>query len=228
MGDIGGSWLNLAVHLGDQGLLLWGGTWYGRRGTLTKPGNAREGPPSVGTEQGQIQRELTLQASLRPGVCRRRTSNGVPWAKLNEPWINAREDRMRKGNGASAAQCATRPSNHLRTWLVRADMATFKRVALPRLDMLNRRTLGQCTAPEVGNLMQDLDVDLGPTGLSLLRAPPLHVFTEALAGLQKGDSARRMDLGALGRLGGASRRSWQPIAALPQRCFPVFSPGVSP
>ena len=51
--------------------------------------------------------------------------------------------------------------------------------------------------------MQDLDVDLGPTtGLSLLGAPPLHVFTEALAGLQKGDSARRMDLGALGRLGG--------------------------
>ena len=150
----------------------------------------------------QIQRELTLQASLRPGVCRRRTSNGVPWVKLNEPWINAREDRMRKGNGASVAQCATRPSNHLRTWLVRADMATFKCVALPRLDMLNRCTLGQCTAPEVCNLMQDLDVDLGPTGLSLLRAPPLHVFTEALAGLQKGDSARRMDLGALGRLGG--------------------------
>ena len=96
----------------------------------------------MGTEQGQTQRELTLQASLRPGVCKRRTSNGVPWAKLNEPWINAREDRMRKGNGASVAQCATRPSNHLRTWLVRADMATFKRVALPRLDMLNRRTLG--------------------------------------------------------------------------------------
>ena len=106
-----------------------GGTWYGRRGTLTKPGNAREGPPSVGTEQRQTQRELT-SASIRE------TSNGVPWAKLNEPWINAREDRMRKGNGASVAQCATRPSNHLRTWLVRADMATFKCVALPSLDML--------------------------------------------------------------------------------------------
>ena len=139
------------------------------------------------------QRELTLQASLRPGVCERLTSNGIPWAKLNEPWINVRGENAEGQWGLGCRVCnqALKSSSHL----VRADLATFKSVTVPRLDLLKKH---QASAQHQKSVMQYLDIELGPTGLSLLGAPPLHVFTEALAGLQKGDSARRMDLGGTG------------------------------
>ena len=134
------------------------------------------------------QRELTLQASLRPAVRKRLTSNGVPRAKLSEPWINAREDADGQwGLGCQVCNLAMHSSSHM----VRTDMATFKCVTLPRLDVLKKH---QASAQHQKSVMQGLDVD----GLAVLGAPPLHVFTEALAAIQKGDSARRMDLGGTG------------------------------
>jgi len=118
------------------------------------------------------QRELTLQASLRPGVRKRLTSNGVPRAKFSEPWINAREDADGQwGLGCQVCNLAMHSSSHM----VRTDMATFKRVTLPRLDVLKKH---QASAQHQKSVMQGLDVD----GLAVLGAPPLHVFTEALAG----------------------------------------------
>ena len=68
------------------------------------------------------QRELTLHASLRPGVCKRLTSNGVPWAKLNEPWINAHEDAEGQwGLGCKVCNQALQSSSHL----VHADVAAL-------------------------------------------------------------------------------------------------------
>ena len=126
------------------------------------------------------QRELTLQASLRPAVRKRLTSNGVPRAKLSEPWINAREDADGQwGLGCQVCNLAMHSSSHM----VRTDMATFKCVTLPRLDVLKKH---QASAQHQKSVMQGLDVD----GRAVLGAPPLHVFTEALAGLQSGESAR--------------------------------------
>ena len=137
------------------------------------------------------QQELTMEASLGPDVCQRLLSKGVPQAKLSLPWINARDEDGQWGVGCEVCRQALGQSSHL----VRGDMASFKCSAPPRFDLLKKH---QATAQHRKSVMNSLEVDLGPKGLPLLGAPPLHVFTEALALLQNGESARRMDLGGTG------------------------------
>jgi hypothetical protein len=125
---------------------------------------------------------------LSADLCQRLLSKGVPQAKLSLPWVNARDNSGQWGIGCEV--CGQSKSSTL----VRGDFAAFKSTAL-RVDVLRRH---QASAQHRRCVLEALEVNLGPKGLALVGAPPLSAFTEALAKLQTGESARRMDQGGTG------------------------------
>lgn len=141
----------------------------------------------------QWQRELTFGASLTSALRADLIAHGVTLDTLNQPWISARQhEDGRWGIGCEVCSQAHKASKGLH--LIRTDMATFSCVTA-RKDLWKKH---QASVQHKKSVLQALGVNLGPTGGPLVGAPPLEVFNEVLAHVQRGESMRRMDQGGSG------------------------------
>ena len=141
----------------------------------------------------QWQQDFTLGASLKKGLCQRLLAGGVPRQALSAPWVDARVDRDGRW-GLGCKVCSKALAQDRSAHLNRVDMANFSCLQA-RPDVLRKH---QETTQHQKSVLLALDLPLGPSGAPLVGAPPLDIFIEALARLQKGESARQTDQGGTG------------------------------
>ena len=80
------------------------------------------------------------------------------------------------------------------TLCLRIEMATLS-CTNTRNDALNKH---QASRQHQKSVLEELGVQVGPNGNPLVGTPPFEVFSEVLAKLQSGTSARKIDRGSAG------------------------------
>ena len=116
-------------------------------------------------------------------------------ARLDRPWISAKENKRgvwwiwhrARGMFPDARQ---EPS----PFFLHTDMATFS-CTTTRKDALRKH---QASRQQRKSVLEELGAHVGPNGNLLVGALPFEVFSEVLAKLQNGMSARKIDRGGTG------------------------------
>ena len=172
----------------DADAVAWGG--------VTSPARMRETKCNVQMWErleAQRRQELTLEASLSREFRVELISNGVSLAALGQPWVSAREQDGRWGVGCEVCSRALN-SGQLHVHSTRAEFATFSCQSI-RKDILKKH---QASLQRQKSVLLALGVNLGPNGAPLLGAPPLELFKQVLAQVQRGESLRSIDAGGTG------------------------------
>ena len=142
--------------------------------------------------QSLWRRELTLRASLSKATVKELIDSGVAGARLDQPWISAKE---KEGGGFGiGCEVCFRMLDTSQVHLIRTEMATFS-CTTTRKDLLRKH---QASHQHQKAVLRELGVEVGPKGYPLVGAPPLEVFSEVLAKVQSGESARKIDQGGTG------------------------------
>ena len=93
------------------------------------------------------------------------------------------------------------------TLFLRLELATFSGTST-RNDAVNKH---QDSQQHNKSVLEELGVPVGPSGIPMVGAPPIKVFSEALAKLQSGTSARNIDRALQGAGSGTSGSvCWKP------------------
>ena len=172
----------------DADAVAWGG--------VTSPARMCETKCNVQMWErlaAQRRQELTLEASLSREFREELINNGVSLAALEQPWVSAREQDGRWGIGCEVCSRALN-SGQLHLHSTRAEFATFSCQSI-RKDILKKH---QASLQHQKSVLLALGVNSGPNGAPLLGAPPLELFKQVLAQVQRGESLRSIDAGGTG------------------------------
>ena len=142
----------------------------------------------------QWRRELTLRASLSKATVKELIGKGVSRARFDQSWISAKENEEVSGGFGIGCEVCFRMLDMNRALFCRTEMATFS-CTTTRKDLLRKH---QASQQHQKSVFQELGVQVGPKGHPLLGAPPVEVFSEVLAKVQHGLSARKIDQGGTG------------------------------
>ena len=139
-------------------------------------------------------RELTLRASLSNATVKDLINNGVARARLDQPWISAKENEGVCGGFGIGREVCFRMLDRNQVLFIRTDMATFSCTATRKVTLRKH----QASRQHQKSVLQELGVQVGPKGNPLVGALPFEVFSEVLAKLQSGMSAFKIDRGSTG------------------------------